>query len=180
MDLAGHATSRIHVICYRCATAYDCDYGYIGRRLRCRCGIEVPILATKAISTQTVTGTPALIKTSQRNVRIGARFRPIPVAALTIVLIATSLLFIHFEGRAIATIAIATIRISEPLTGALHKEALASRAAPDSAASAPQVQSAKYEVVDAEPSRKKLHARLASPCTQTDAQTRSGANGVCP
>jgi hypothetical protein len=153
MDLAGHATSRIHVICYRCATAYDCDYGYIGRRLRCRCGVEVSILATKGISTQTDAPTPAPVRTSQRNVRIGARFRPIPVAALTIVLIATSLLFIHFEGRAIAT-------ITEPFTGALHRDPLASRPAQDSAASAPQVQSAKYEVVDAEPSRKKLHARL--------------------
>jgi hypothetical protein len=173
MDLAGHATYRIHVTCDRCATAYDCDYGYIGRRLRCRCGIEVPILATKGISTQSVTGTPAIIKTSQRNVRIGGRFRPIPVAALTIALIATSLLFIHFEERAIAT-------IKEPLAGALHKDALASRPAQDSAASAPQVQSAKYEVVDAEPSRKKLHARLAAPCTRTEARTRGMTNGVCP
>jgi hypothetical protein len=138
MDLAGHATSRIHVTCYRCATAYDCDYGYIGRRLRCRCGIEVPILAAKGISTQTDAPTPALIKTSQRNVRIGGRFRPIPVAALTIVLIATSFLFIHFEGRAIAR-----ITIPEPLAGVLHRDALASRPAQDSAASAPQVQSAK-------------------------------------
>lgn len=173
MDLAGHATYRIHVTCDRCATAYDCDYRYIGRRLRCRCGVEVPILVTKAISTPTVIGPPALIQTSQRNVRIGGRFRPIPVAALTMVLIATSLLFIHFEGRAIAT-------ITAPLTGALRRDALASRPAHDSAASAPQVQSTNYEVVDAEPSRKKLHARLASPCTRTETRTRSMTNGVCP
>ena|SRR6202045_259348 len=173
MDLAGHATSRIHVTCYRCATAYDCDYRYIGRRLRCRCGCEVPILATKGISTQTDTGTPAIIKTSQRNVRIEGRFRPIPVAALTIVLIATSLLFIHFEGRAIAT-------ITKPLNGVLHRDALASRPAQDSPASAPQVQSAKYEVVDAEPSPKKFDPRLASPCTRTESRPRSTTKGVCP
>jgi hypothetical protein len=136
MDLAGHAPSVIHVICYRCATAYDCDYGYIGRRLRCRCGVEVPILATAGISTETLAGRPALIKTSQRNVRIGGRFRPIPVAALTIVLIASSLLFIHFQGRAVATIA-------EPFTGVLHRDARASRPAQAGRASAPPVQSAK-------------------------------------
>jgi hypothetical protein len=173
MDLAGHATLRIHVTCYRCATAYDCDYGYIGRRLRCRCGVEVPILATKGISTQSVTTTPAIIKTSQRNVRIEGRFRPIPVAALTIVLIATSLLFIHFDGRAIPM-------ITEPFTGTLHRDDVAGRPAQDSPASAPRVRSAKYEVVDAEPSPKKFHARLASPCTRTDARTRSMVNGVCP
>ena len=136
MDLAGHAPSGIHVTCYRCATAYACDYGYIGRRLLCRCGCEVPILATQGISTQTGALTPAPKKTSQRNVRIAGRFRPIPAAALTMVLIATSLFFIHFEGHAIAT-------IREPLNGALHRYALASRPAQDSPASAPQVQSVK-------------------------------------
>jgi hypothetical protein len=173
MDLAGHATYRIPVTCSRCATTYDCDYGYIGRRLRCKCGCEVPILATEEISTEAGAVSPTPKKTSRRNVRLWARLRPIPAAALAIVLIAASSLIIHFEGRAIAK------TINAP-NGNLHKDDLASRPAQDSPASEPQEHLAKYEVADVEPSPKKFHHRPDSPCTRTDARTRSVANLVCP
>lgn len=173
MDLAGHATYRIHVTCYRCASGYDCDYGYIGRRLRCRCGCEVPILDTKGISTQTVAAASARAKTSRRNVRIWARFRPIPAAALAIVLIATSSLFIHFEGRAVA-------RTTEPPNRAPQRDDVASRPAQRIPASEPQEQSAKYEAVNMEPSPEKFHHRPDSPCTSRDARTRNITGLVCP
>jgi hypothetical protein len=58
---------------------------------------------------------PAPAKSSQRNARIWARFRPVPVAALAAVIIATSSLLIHFQGPALAA-------ITEPLAAILRHD----------------------------------------------------------
>jgi hypothetical protein len=100
----------IDVTCQLCGAVYHSDEVHVGKHLRCtRCGCEVPILKVNRAITQPVSRavaqpvpTSPSTQSNQPRARAVHRFRTayVVAAAFGVVLLAGSLLVVHFQSRA--------------------------------------------------------------------------------